>query len=83
MLSGNAKLEFTFLLVYILGNISNRKSASETGALAKLGGRSASLRISLYTDDVILFVKPIKKEVETIVRLQTLFGEATGLVINF
>jgi hypothetical protein len=38
------------------------KIAAESRALSKLGNRSPILRISLYADDVALFVKPKKRK---------------------
>jgi hypothetical protein len=55
----------------------------ERGLFSKIRGRTPGIRISLYTNDAALFVAPIKEEVSTLAELLTLFGEATGLKINF
>jgi hypothetical protein len=37
----------------------------------------------LYADDAALFIAPKKEEVDTILKLLGLFGEASGLLTNF
>ena len=36
----------------------------------------------MYADDAVLFVKPIKEEINTMARLLEFFGEVTGLHCN-
>lgn len=57
--------------------------ATERGLLSKIRGRSPCLRLSLYADDAALFIAPKKEEVDTILKLLGLFGEASGLLTNF
>ncbi|WVZ50254.1 hypothetical protein U9M48_001528 [Paspalum notatum var. saurae] len=58
-------------------------AATELGLLSKLRGRASNLRISLYADDAAIFIAPTKKDVEALMRLLDLFGQASGLVMNF
>ena len=37
----------------------------------------------MYADDAALFIAPIKEEVQGVIKLLDLFGEATGLRTNF
>jgi hypothetical protein len=41
-----------------------------------------SNRLSLYADDTVVFVNPIKQEVDLIMDIMRCFGDATGLRIN-
>ncbi|WVZ93660.1 LOW QUALITY PROTEIN: hypothetical protein U9M48_039625 [Paspalum notatum var. saurae] len=41
------------------------------------------LRISLYADDAALFIAPRKDDVDALVYLLSMFGQASGLVTNF
>jgi hypothetical protein len=43
---------------------------------------SVQHRISLYVDDVVLFLRPVVAELNMIIRILELFGEATGLKAN-
>lgn len=52
------------------------------GFLSKLKGRHASLRISMYADDAVIFMNPRKEDISCIMEIMTAFGEATGLRIN-
>jgi hypothetical protein len=61
----------------------NLKIATETGVLSKSGSCSPTIRISMYTHDATLFVKPKKEEIERIVRLLTSIGEAFVPMTNF
>lgn len=56
--------------------------ATEAGALSPLHIREAKFRASLYADDAIVFIKPLRQEVSYLLRILQLFGEATGLRIN-
>lgn len=55
--------------------------AKLAGLLSPLNARRDLL--SVYADDTVLFFKPTTTEANTIKRLLTLFGEATGLKTNF
>jgi hypothetical protein len=56
--------------------------ATEDGHLTPLKGRQARLRLSLYADDVMIFMNPIKEDISCIMQLMRAFGDATGLNIN-
>jgi hypothetical protein len=43
---------------------------------------SVQPRISLYVDDVVLFLRPVAAELNMVIRILELFGEATGLKAN-
>ena len=51
--------------------------------LSKLRGRAPFLRVSLYADDAALFLAPKKVEVDSLIKILSAFGEATGLNTNF
>ncbi|KAM0888848.1 hypothetical protein ACQ4PT_028082 [Festuca glaucescens] len=53
--------------------------ADQMGLLAKLRGCTLKQRISIYADDVCLFVKPIVQDLVTARRIFDLFSEASGL----
>lgn len=57
-------------------------AATDRSLLAPLPGRGASMRISLYADDAVIFANPIKEEVDSLLNLLKSFGEATGLKLN-
>ena len=56
--------------------------AMENGSLSALRGQHAKLRLSLYADDVVIFLNPVKEEMETVIQIMRSFGDATGLRIN-
>jgi len=56
--------------------------ATEAGLLSAICRNPSRLRTSLYADDAVLFVKPIKEEINTLARLLEFFGEVTGLHCN-
>jgi hypothetical protein len=56
--------------------------ATDIGVLSPLPLREAKLRASLYADDAIVFMNPIKDELQSLLRILKAFGEATGLRIN-
>lgn len=56
--------------------------ASETGLLQPLAHRHASQRISLYADDVVLFIQPTVPEMSLTMAILAKFGEASGLHTN-
>lgn len=49
------------------------------GALAPLPTSCLKVRASLYADDAILFVNPVKEEVDTLLDILHRFGAATAL----
>jgi hypothetical protein len=46
-------------------------------------GCSAIQRLSLYVDDVVLFVRPVALDLLAVHQLLDVFGEASGLHINY
>jgi hypothetical protein len=56
--------------------------ATEDGFLSPLSGRHAKLRLSLYADDVVIFINPIQEEVRAMLRILDQFGSTTGLRLN-
>jgi hypothetical protein len=56
--------------------------AAESGLLQPLSSRSIQHQISLYADDVVLFVRPIASDLNFVSQNLDLFGDATGLKTN-
>lgn len=54
-------------------------AATDMGILAPLPTRCIKNRVSLYADDAILFANPSKQEIDSLMEIFGLFGEATGL----
>ncbi|GJN41102.1 hypothetical protein PR202_gn00429 [Eleusine coracana subsp. coracana] len=70
-----------FILVMDTLNLMVAK-ASDMGLLQPLSSRPIQHRISLYADDVVLFLWPVANEMDLTVNLLQIFGEASGLKIN-
>jgi ethanolamine ammonia-lyase large subunit len=56
--------------------------ATEDGLLSPLQDRTARIGLSLYADDVVVFINPVKGEVDALMQIMHKFREATGLRIN-
>lgn len=56
--------------------------ASELGILKEQPGREIKMRMSLYADDTIVFANPCREEIDTLLKIFKLFGNATGLKMN-
>jgi mannosylglycoprotein endo-beta-mannosidase len=56
--------------------------ATELNAITKLRGRAARLRISMYADDAVVFINPVREDVQAFTDILVRFGRATGLVTN-
>lgn len=56
--------------------------ATEAGFLSKISCSPYKLRTSLYADDAVLFMKPIKAEINNLAKLLEYFGKVTGLHSN-
>jgi hypothetical protein len=56
--------------------------SEEHGLLQPISSNSFQHRISLYADDVALFLKPEPRDLNTAVRILDLFGDASGLRTN-
>jgi hypothetical protein len=59
------------------------KKAVEGGVFSDLAGISPLQRISVYADDVVIFFKPERQETWAIKHILNIFGEASGLKVNF
>ena len=69
------------LAVDTLGRLMRR--ALHTGILQQLHPRRAIPAISLYADDVMLFCHATPGDMEAVKGILTLFGEASGLRVNY
>ena len=58
------------------------KKASEEGLLQPLSRRALQHRISLYADDVVIFLQPSASDIRITLDILQLFGEASGLRTN-
>jgi hypothetical protein len=58
------------------------RAAESRGLLQGLEEAGVRNRLSIYTDDVVLFVKPLVDELNCVRLILDCFGEATGLVTN-
>lgn len=56
--------------------------AAEAGLLQPLSRRPIQHRISLYADDVALFLRPAAADITLTLRMLQLFGDALGLKTN-
>jgi alpha-D-ribose 1-methylphosphonate 5-triphosphate synthase subunit PhnH len=56
--------------------------SSRDGLLQPLSSRALQHRISLYADDVVLFLQPEINDIEIIMDILDLFGDASGLKTN-
>lgn len=52
------------------------------GILSPLRGRHAKLRLSLYTDEAVIFINPVQEEVRALFGILEQFGSMTGLKLN-
>jgi hypothetical protein len=55
---------------------------SEEGLLQPLSSRSIQHRISLYEDDVVIFLRLATSDIDLTVGILQLFGQASGLKTN-
>ena len=58
------------------------KKASEEALLQPLASRALQQRISLYADDVVIFLHPAAEDIGVTLDILQLFGEASGLQTN-
>lgn len=56
--------------------------AAKTGILAPLPGWKLKLWVSLYADDAVIFANPDREEVDKLMAIINLFGDASGLHLN-
>jgi hypothetical protein len=64
----------------IIGLVGKAVEESMYQNLARI---SALQRISVYADDVVLFLKPDNAELQATKEILTMFGEASGLKVNY
>jgi hypothetical protein len=57
--------------------------AVEHDLLQPLAGITPLQRISIYVDDVVMFCKPVKLELAAVKQILYLFGNASGLHVNY
>ena len=57
--------------------------AHEAGVMSTINGCSPVQRLSLYADDVVLFIKPTRPDLLFVKEALTIFGIASGLKVNF
>jgi hypothetical protein len=57
--------------------------ATDRGLLHRLHGHGNVVRTSLYTDEAVVFVTPIKEDIMNLASIHQNFGKVTGLCTNF
>ena len=57
--------------------------ATELQMLTRLRGRTATIHTSMYADDMVIFVNPVKEDVTTLANILNNFCEVSGLQTNF
>jgi hypothetical protein len=78
---GNHLSPFLFILaIDALQFILQR--ATDEEVLTPMWDRTTRLRLSLYANDVAVFMNPVKSYIDVIMEILHNFGEATGLRIN-
>ena len=70
-----------FILVMDVFN-SIVKKANDEGLLQPLAARNIHHRVSLYADDVVLFLRLVATDLHMVEDILRLFGSATGLKTN-
>uniref|UniRef100_A0A8R7TQX5 Reverse transcriptase domain-containing protein n=1 Tax=Triticum urartu TaxID=4572 RepID=A0A8R7TQX5_TRIUA len=58
------------------------EAATRDGILQPIPGRAARMRTSLYADDAVIFVNPVRQEIDELLHILHCFGEATDLKVN-
>jgi hypothetical protein len=56
--------------------------AVDDGLLSRLPGQANGVRTSLYADDAVFFIRPVKEELEAIRQILQRFGDVTGSVLT-
>jgi hypothetical protein len=70
-----------FILVMDILNLMVQR-ASEEGLLQPLSARTMQHRISLYADDVVVFLRPVASDINVVLDILNLFGSASGPSTN-
>jgi hypothetical protein len=74
---------YPMLFVLVMDVLSSMFRAAENrGLLQSLGGADIRSRVSIYADDVVLFIKPIEADLNCAKMILNCFGSASGLVTN-
>lgn len=71
---------FFVLVMYDLGAMVTK--AEEEGLLQPLSLRPLQHKISLYADDMVLFLQPRESDIQMVLNILHFFGEASGLKKN-
>jgi hypothetical protein len=71
---------FFILVMDVLGHLFSKAANGEM--LQPLARRALPHRISLYADDVVLFIRPEEPDIATTMDILQLFGVASGLKTN-
>jgi hypothetical protein len=56
--------------------------AQEENLLSKVSNGCQAFRVSLYADDVVVFIKPTVKDLQATNAILDIFAKASGLTIN-
>jgi hypothetical protein len=59
------------------------RRAADHGFLSPLGNCTQVQRVSIFADDVVIFVKPTTQDLVTVRELLRVFGEVSGLRVNY
>lgn len=70
----------TVLIMDVLSSLF--KAAESRELLQNLEGAGVRNRLSIYADDVVLFVKPIEEDLDCVRMILNYLGSASGLVTN-
>jgi hypothetical protein len=71
------------LFVLVMDVLSSMfRTAKNRGLLQSLGGADVRSRVSIYADDVVLFIKPIEADLNCAKMILNCFGSVSGLVTN-
>jgi hypothetical protein len=68
------------IVMDVLGSLF--RHGESRGLLHSLGAANVRSRLSMYADDVVLFVKPLDDDLVCTKLILDCFGEASGLVAN-
>jgi hypothetical protein len=78
---GDSLLPLLYILVIdVLSSLFGK--AESMGLLHSLGSSNVKNRISIYADDVVLFIKPEVEDLSCTKTILDCFGEASGLRVN-
>jgi hypothetical protein len=78
---GNPLSPYLFILVIDTLQFILQRATTE-GLITPLRDRMSRLRLSLYADDDVVFLNPVKADVDMLKAIMEWFGDANGLKIN-